>query len=153
MAQVSPAVQREAENPHDNNLKASVKAIEFTGVHHVGMLCESLERSLDFYCGLLGLEINPTRPDDKLSFGGVWLNVGSPSQMIHLMELPNPDPKEGRPRHGGCDRHACLSVQDVAKVKELLDKAGISYTFSASGRPAIFTRDPDGNALEFAQLG
>lgn len=30
--------------------------------------------------------------------------------------------------------------------------AGISYTLSRSGRPAIFARDPDGNALEFTQV-
>lgn len=30
--------------------------------------------------------------------------------------------------------------------------AGISYTLSRSGRPAIFTRDPDANALEFTQV-
>lgn len=29
---------------------------------------------------------------------------------------------------------------------------GISYTLSKSGRPAIFTRDPDANALEFTQV-
>jgi hypothetical protein len=29
---------------------------------------------------------------------------------------------------------------------------GISYTLSRSGRPAIFTRDPDANALEFTQI-
>lgn len=73
-----------------------------------------------------GLEINPNRPNDKLPYGGVWLNVGSPSQMIHLMELPNPDPKEGRPNHGGRDRHACVSVKDVTKIKEVFDKAGTS---------------------------
>jgi glyoxylase I family protein len=30
--------------------------------------------------------------------------------------------------------------------------AGIPYTLSRSGRPAIFTRDPDANALEFTQV-
>lgn len=30
--------------------------------------------------------------------------------------------------------------------------AGIRYTLSKSGRPAIFTRDPDANALEFVQV-
>lgn len=29
---------------------------------------------------------------------------------------------------------------------------GIAYTLSRSGRPAIFTRDPDANALEFTQI-
>ena len=44
--------------------------------------------------------------------------------MIHLMELPNPDPLTGRPEHGGRDRHACISIRDVSKLKEILDKAG-----------------------------
>ncbi|KAG2297263.1 hypothetical protein Bca52824_043932 [Brassica carinata] len=121
-----------------------------TGVHHVGLLCENLERSLEFYQNILGLEINEARPHDKLPYRGAWLWVGS--EMIHLMELPNPDPLTGRPEHGGRDRHACIAIRDVSVLKEILDKAGIAYTMSKSGRPAIFTRDPDTNALEFTQV-
>ncbi|XP_047151742.1 glyoxylase I 4-like [Vigna umbellata] len=120
------------------------------GMHHVGILCESLERSLDFYQNVLGLKINEARPNDKLPYRGAWLWVGS--EMIHLMELPNPDPLTGRPEHGGRDRHACIAIRDVYKLKAILDKAGIPYTLSRSGRPAIFTRDPDANALEFTQV-
>ncbi|KAI3443608.1 hypothetical protein Pfo_000273 [Paulownia fortunei] len=120
------------------------------GVHHVGILCENLERSLHFYQNILGLTINEARPHDKLPYRGAWLWVGS--EMIHLMELPNPDPLTGRPEHGGRDRHACLAIRDVSKLKDILDKAGIPYTLSRSGRPAIFTRDPDANALEFTQV-
>ncbi|KAL0710117.1 hypothetical protein Bca4012_017095 [Brassica carinata] len=120
------------------------------GVHHVGLLCENLERSLEFYQNILGLEINEARPHDKLPYRGAWLWVGS--EMIHLMELPNPDPLTGRPEHGGRDRHACIAIRDVSNLKEILDKAGIEYTMSKSGRPAIFTRDPDANALEFTQV-
>lgn len=104
--------------------------------------------------------------------------------MIHLMELPNPDPLTGRPEHGGRDRHTCIEIRDVSKLKVILDEAGklflsssevrficewfwkqclaayfatisttgIPYTLSKSGRPAIFFRDPDENALEFAQF-
>ncbi len=36
---------------------AAAGRILFHGVHHVALLCESLERSLDFYCGVLGLEV------------------------------------------------------------------------------------------------
>ncbi|KAB1209360.1 hypothetical protein CJ030_MR6G016537 [Morella rubra] len=119
-------------------------------VHHVGILCENLERSLEFYQNILGLEINEARPDDKLPYRGAWLWVGS--EMIHLMELPNPDPLTGRAEHGGRDRHTCIAIRDVSKLKAILDKAGIPYTLSRSGRPAIFTRDPDANALEFTQV-
>ncbi|XP_071717563.1 uncharacterized protein [Rutidosis leptorrhynchoides] len=119
-------------------------------LHHVGILCENLERSLDFYQNLLGLKINEARPHDKLPYRGAWLWVGS--EMIHLMELPNPDPYTGRPEHGGRDRHTCIAIRDVSKLKNILDKAGIPYTLSRSGRPAIFTRDPDTNALEFTQV-
>lgn len=85
-----------------------------------------LQRICDWiFLWFTGLELNLTRPNDKLPYGGVWLNVGSPSQMIHLMELPSPDPKNGRPQHGGRDRHACVSVKDVMKIKAVFDKAGM----------------------------
>ncbi|XP_051131501.1 glyoxylase I 4 isoform X2 [Andrographis paniculata] len=134
------------------NVEAVEDRIDYgvVGVHHVGVLCENLERSLHFYQNILGLTINEARPHDKLPYRGAWLWVGS--EMIHLMELPNPDPLTGRPEHGGRDRHACLAIRDVSKLKDILDKAGIPYTLSRSGRPAIFTRDPDANALEFTQV-
>lgn len=44
--------------------------------------------------------------------------------MIHLMELPNPDPITSRPEYGGRDRHACIMIKDVSKLKAILDKAG-----------------------------
>ena len=70
---------------------------------------------------------------------------------IHLMVLPDPDPKEGRPEHGGRDRHVALIVEDLEKLAQRFDKAGMPYSRSKSGRAAFFCRDPDGNALEFAE--
>ncbi|KAJ3694105.1 hypothetical protein LUZ60_009585 [Juncus effusus] len=134
----------------DSVEKLNDKDYGVVSIHHVGILCENLERSLAFYKDLLGLEVNLSRPNDKLPYRGAWLWVGS--EMIHLMELPNPDPLTGRPEHGGRDRHTCVAIRDVAKLKEIFDQNGISYTLSKSGRPAIFARDPDGNALEFTQV-
>lgn len=50
--------------------------------------------------GLLGLPVNPDRPNDKLPYDGAWLMMGP--EMVHLMELPNPDPShlQFRPEHG-----------------------------------------------------
>lgn len=78
----------------------------------------------------IGLEINEARPHDKLPFRGAWLWVGS--EMIHLMELPNPDPLPGRPAHGGRDRHACIAIKDVSKLKAILDDAGKLIFFSSA---------------------
>lgn len=116
------------------------------GVHHVALLCASLERSLDFYCDTLGLEVNPDRPHDKLPYRGAWLWIGP--EMIHLMELPNPDPLTGRPKHGGRDRHFCVGVESIDALEKRLKEAGVDYTRSMSGRAAIFFRDPDSNCLE-----
>jgi glyoxylase I family protein len=132
--------------------EASGKPLTFHGVHHVALICSDLDRSLEFYQGVLGLEVNPDRPHDKLPYRGAWLWIGP--EMIHLMELPNPDPTERakRPEHGGRDRHFCIGVADVDRLATLLDGASIPYTRSMSGRPAIFFRDPDSNTLECVEL-
>jgi glyoxylase I family protein len=62
--------------------------------------------------------------------------------------LPNPEAGLQRPQHGGRDRHVALAVSDLAELIERLNRAGIAYTLSSSGRRALFCRDPDGNALE-----
>jgi len=113
-------------------------------LHHVSLLVADTARSLTFYNGLLGLEIDASRPD--LGFPGAWLWVGD--RQIHLLELPNPDPLEGRPDHGGRDRHTAFLVDDFEAMQARLDAAGLRYTLSRSGRQALFCRDPDGNAVE-----
>jgi len=115
----------------------------FEGIHHASVLVTDTAKALLFYSDVLGLEI-AERPD--LGFPGAWLSVGE--QQIHLLELPNPDTTEGRPEHGGRDRHLALETTDLAAIRRRLDAAGMAYTLSKSGRSALFCRDPDGNALE-----
>lgn len=118
-----------------------------TALLHGSVLVEDTELSLAFYCGVLGLIRDDTRPD--LGYPGAWLWVGG--QQVHLLELPNPDPVEGRPAHGGRDRHLALAVSNINTLRAALDRAGVAYTLSKSGRRALFCRDPDGNALEFIE--
>lgn len=121
--------------------------IIFKEILHVGLLVKNTAHSLEFYQGVLGLEIDSTRPD--LGYPGAWVRVGR--QHIHLMELPSPDPAMGRPAHGGRDRHLALAVSDIDELRRVLNAAGIVYTLSKSGRKALFCRDPDSNALEFVE--
>jgi glyoxylase I family protein len=118
-----------------------------TELHHASLLVADTGRALAFYRDLLGLSVDTSRPD--LGYPGAWLQVGG--RQMHLLELPNPDPVEGRPLHGGRDRHIALLVRNLDWLARRLDGAGVSYTLSRSGRRALFCRDPDGNALEFVE--
>lgn len=115
---------------------------------HVSLLVSDLERARAFYEGVLGLVASPARPE--MAFAGVWYDIG-PAQ-LHLLALPSPDPVEGRPEHGGRDRHTALAVEDWDALRLTLDRSGIAYTLSRSGRRALFVRDPDGNALELVAM-
>lgn len=114
---------------------------------HASVLVRDTAEALAFYCGVLGMPQEPSRPD--LGYPGAWVQVGP--QQIHLLELPNPDPTTDRPAHGGRDRHIAIQVVDLDHLRNRLEQAGIAHTLSRSGRRALFCRDPDGNALEFIE--
>ncbi len=117
-----------------------------TGILHATFLTSELARSRAFYEGVLGLQVNSNRP--AMAYDGVWYDVAV-NQQIHLMLLPDPEAGLQRPAHGGRDRHVALAVADFAELIARLNRAGVAYTPSQSGRSALFCRDPDGNALEF----
>lgn len=120
----------------------------WTGILHGSVIVADTARALRFYRDILGLAVDEGRPD--LGYPGAWLDVGG--QQIHLLELPNPDPVEGRPVHGGRDRHLALGVTDLDHVCARLQEQGVTFTRSRSGRRAAFCRDPDGNAVELIEV-
>ena len=122
--------------------------IDIVAINHVSLLVADTSRALDFYHGMLGLDVDTSRPE--LNFPGAWLIVGA--GQIHLLELPAPNGPAALPEHGGRDRHVAMDVVDLGVVQAALEAAGISYTLSRSGRRALFCRDPDGNAIELVEM-
>ena len=118
-------------------------------IAHACFLVADVKQSLKFYCEVLQIPQNMTRPN--FPFDGAWLDLEASGQQLHLMQLPNPDPKEGRPEHGGKDKHIALVVENIDALATRLENAGVEISRSKSGRPAFFCRDPDGNALEFSE--
>ena len=115
---------------------------------HASFLVSNLEASCHFYGDLLGLKVDPGRPD--LGFPGVWYDL-EPGQQIHLLQLPDPDSGRIAPEHAGRDRHVALSVPNLDALTARLLGAKVQFSLSRSGRRALFCRDPDGNALEFVE--
>ncbi len=118
-------------------------------LHHASLIVADVSRALHFYVDVLGLDVDTTRP--TMAFHGAWLKVGP--QQLHLLELPNPDPVNGRPAHPGRDRHTALLVSGLDELVERLQRAGVGFRRSSSGRRAVFCRDPDGNAVELIDAG
>jgi len=122
--------------------------MHITQLLHATFLVADLNKARIFYEKILGLVPDGKRPE--MSFPGVWYNIDL-HQQIHLMQLPNPEAGLPRPAYGGRDRHIALAINNLSALMQKLDSATISYTVSISGRPALFCRDPDDNALEFVE--
>lgn len=118
-------------------------------IAHASFLVTDVQRALDFYCGVLEIHLNEHRPN--FPYDGAWLDLDVGGQQLHLMQLPNPDSMEERAEHGGKDKHIALVVDDLDALEARLKAAGVLFSRSKSGRAAFFCRDPDGNALEFAE--
>ncbi len=116
-------------------------------IDHCSLIVANTRKALEFYTGILALEVDESRPD--LGYPGAWLQVGK--TQIHLLEVVNPDSVENRPEHGGRDHHVALQVFNLDTLIQRLETAGISYSKSKSGRTALFCRDYDGNAIELVE--
>ena len=114
---------------------------------HCSLIVADTGKALEFYKGILDLEVDISRPD--IGYPGAWLQVGS--SQIHLLEVPDPYAQAVRPEHGGRDNHVALQVSDLDEIIHRLQAAGIAYSKSKSGRMALFCRDFDGNAVELVE--
>lgn len=114
------------------------------GIHHASVLVTDLSRAREFYEGILGLAINPSRPGK--SFDGLWYDVGS--EQIHLIVAESHDLGDESAFYPGIRRHVALRVEDLPTLEIKLKAAGLTVFPSSSGRPVLFCRDFDGNAFE-----
>eukprot|EP01038_Epipyxis_sp_PR26KG_P006673 gene6673-9155_t len=132
-----------------NNFVINAEKLQYGGLNHCGVLVSNTELSKQFYINAFGfIDESHLRPT-MLPYPGAFLRCGS--SQIHLMELPNPDPISNRPTHAGRDRHVALTINDLDILKSRLDNLNIPYTFSQSGRRALFCRDLDSNGYEFME--
>jgi glyoxylase I family protein len=121
--------------------------IEIVSCLHAAVMVSDLDRSIEFYGGILGLE----RIDRNLNYPGAWYQVGD--FQIHLIADLN---------YRASDRidlnlstrnpHIALGVRNLDAAKTQLLVSNCVVKMSNSGRAALFTQDPDGNAIELTLI-
>jgi catechol 2,3-dioxygenase-like lactoylglutathione lyase family enzyme len=111
---------------------------------HVAVLVSNLSRAEHFYGTILGLN----RVDRDLKFPGAWYQLGN--IQIHLI-VAEKTSSELVDEKWGRNRHIAFAVADLAVAQSTLLAHNCPVQMSASGRAALFTRDPDGNVIELSQ--
>jgi glyoxylase I family protein len=125
------------------------------GFEHVGMTCIDLDRTIAFYCDLLGLRLALRQKSEKGEMA--FLDTGS-----GMLEIACPAAQISRsrdvPPHEAGMRHLTFAFTSVDAVVEKLKAAGIDIL--EGPRPAFFTemlnrvaftRDPDGVIVELVE--
>lgn len=111
-------------------------------MNHFTVLSDNLDRTVEFYVGILGLAPGP-RPD--LGFPGVWLYASGQAVLHVIAGRPLPET-----RSGVLD-HMAFSAKDLAAVKKRFDTAGVQYTLGrqvGAGTWQLFCHDPSGARVE-----
>ena len=118
--------------------------LHVTGLDHIVLVCSDVERTLAWYCDLLGLA--PERVDEwrrgEVPFPSVRVDAGTIIDLI-----------PGEPIDGRLD-HFCLVVDPIdldaiAASGEFAVVAGPGRRFGARGDgTSLYVRDPDGTVVE-----
>jgi catechol 2,3-dioxygenase-like lactoylglutathione lyase family enzyme len=113
---------------------------------HAAILVTDLEKSAFFYGTILGIP----QVERNLKFPGIWYQIGN--FQIHLITTSSLITDEVDGDKWGRNRHLAFAVTNLEESKKQLLSHNYPIQKSASGRPALFTKDPDHNIIELSQL-
>ena len=118
---------------------------------HVGIKSSDMEKSLTFYCDLLGLE----KQQELDIFGKSFVFVGNDTVSIEI-EAGNPDDTRIDPRTQTGLYHLAFTVDDVSALVERLRSEGVPIALeplpTRPDRLVAFVEDPDGAFVQLIQI-
>jgi glyoxylase I family protein len=123
------------------------------GVHHVALICSDVERTIDFYDGLLGfplIEIFENR--DYKGSSHLFFDLGS-GNLLAFFDYPGHDHPRLTESLGGL-QHLAVSMGAAAwtEARARLEAAGIPYVGPDRGADrSLYLKGPDGEGIELLQ--
>ena len=126
--------------------------MRITGIHHITLLVEDVERSLGFYRNVLGMRLvkQTVNDDDRTARHLVFGDDNGP--LITCLEYPDLD--EGTVGRGSTNHFALAveSEEELAAWREYLTSKGVPTTevLDRTDFKSIYLRDPDGHIVEIA---
>ena len=132
-----------------------------TELNHFLLVAKDLERTKDFYCRVLGMEVDQQRPD--FGFPGYWLKANGET----CVHLASQDPNEIRDKFllkkhpkgttgSGSVDHIAFLAQKAGEVRERIQKNKVEMHFRSFPDAKlfqIFLKDPDNVTIELNFLG
>ncbi|GEK88646.1 VOC family protein [Alkalibacterium putridalgicola] len=118
------------------------------GIHHKGLQVTDMEKTLHFYCDILGFTHAFDLKDDD---GKPWIEYVKVADGS-FVEFFYGGTKEEKHQYD----HICFEVEEIEKLAQELRKKEVDFAQELSvGKDTntqFWLRDPDGNWLEFMEL-
>ena len=119
---------------------------------HTMMRVNSTDRSLEFYCGIVGMQVLRRTDYPERKFTNTFIGYG-PEAEFPALELTENRGQEDRYDKGNGWGHICIETQDVYRACEDLAAKGVNITrppglMKNGTRVIAFCEDPDGCKVE-----
>lgn len=120
------------------------------GIHHAALICSDVERTIQFYQGLLGFPL--VELVENRDYGGsshFFFDLGNKT-LLGFFDFPGLGLQPGVESFGSV-QHIAIAVtpEKHAELRAKLEEAGIPYDGPQRGIPeSLYFRDPDGIGIE-----
>ena len=139
------------------------------GARHAGITVSELDRSLEFYCGKLGLELLSRRLYEEREIAEITAVPEATGFDIAMLRIPGSDVEVELLEYKGCERHPgsarpcdygtghfALFVEDIDGLYSDLASRGVAFRSDGpvekrSGGKSLYSLDPDGYVIEFSE--